>query len=403
MTYEDDLREVERAWEAAFGEYAARRDAALGRVARWEWARGDRHDPRPLHYLLHPGRARLLKQPPEDYRLQPVEYGFDDQDRVVVKRQYHALYPPFELFARHTPERIEQITYSAVTGTPIPGQAEHFAINADGTISRYASFRLNGYGPGPAFRGRLDPDSLRALFGPTGGVGRTHDTYHYREGRVERITNLRVSHNLSLAHTEYRVEYDAQGRVERIVRSGEREEVAYQRRKSGESLSALLKAANAALHSAIPEAMRRAAFPEPLYCLVLNFRSVTQYYPPYLLPGFARERDRQLAAGDLSQVWRPLPTSRQAWPLYPINDSSALEACARAEHAINTAEAWDQAERSLRALARDLHRLDWSALMPVTPDFVVYALNYEDDAMPALRASASAAQLRSWRQRGLLG
>jgi hypothetical protein len=41
--------------------------------------------------------------------------------------------------------------------------------------------------------------------------------------------------------------------------------------------------------------------------------------------------------------------------------------------------------------------------VPVTTDFVVYAFNFEDDFLPALRASASPAQLRAWRQRGMLG
>jgi hypothetical protein len=202
--------------------------------------------------------------------------------------------------------------------------------------------------------------------------------------------------------TEYRVDYDERGHVERFQQIGGDELVAYQRRKRGESLRTLIKEAQPALLTAIPEALRRASFHEPLYCLVLNYRSVEQYFPPYLLPGFAGERETLLARGERWQIWRPLPNSHDPWPLYPIVDPEALECCARLEQAIQTAQAWDLAARALRALGRDLSALDWSAIMPVTPDFVVYALDYEDDALPALRISAPPAQLRAWRQLGML-
>lgn len=78
--------------EAAFAvlatEYDSRKQLAEQQVEEWKWATWHVFDPKPL-YQERTGYApgRLLKKEPSE-KLNCMEYGFDQEGRIVVARQY---------------------------------------------------------------------------------------------------------------------------------------------------------------------------------------------------------------------------------------------------------------------------------------------------------------------------
>jgi hypothetical protein len=404
------LNLLESRWRIAFEQdfYDTLVERVEQALHRTEYATGERYNLRPLFFKRYPGRGRVIKDASSD-QFPLDEYGFDAQDRVILRRQHHPIYPPIESYYIYHPDSVEIVTYKVITAEDdiIPGQIEH-VYSENGRVSLYASFMLNGYGPGPQYYGELSPDALLNLFSHPGGLLRTHETYHYdEEGRVDHIT---LSHRGHFPQTRVQVEgvkYDSAGQVIEIIsESDDHKRVVYRKPRRGDTFKSLVEDATAKLVETIPNMIAAANFREPIYSLHLSYRSVSYYFPPHFTVGLEANRQRWLiesAEEARWKVWYPALHQPDLFGEQPITDRATLEACERLEQAIQSTEAWDKGRKAVRDVSKALAKVEWASIAPVTSDFIVYTLDYkEDEVEDALRLTATKAQINVWKKMGLL-
>jgi hypothetical protein len=394
-------------WKAAFGQYEELRASAEPAVVRWEWTSGgERYSPLPLFFKRFPGRARALKEPPA-VKAQHIEYGLDDQDRPRVRRIYNYLEQAFEAFYRYGEELTEIIEFSPPRRIPLHVEQVFYDR---GRVTRYASFRLNGYTPLYSQKGQ-DPAALYDWLGPNGRfVGL--ENYDYEGDRLTTISAYREAPT-GASDPSFRYEehfsYDDTGKLQRIERvfSYGVTEVVYQKRAPGETFTSIRAAVTQKMIEAIVERLRAAHIAERLCCIELAYRAVEHYFPPYLVLGPENHRQRLLDSGDPDAryyIFTPVMDARPDNGLWlEITDPETLEACQQLDQEIQTGEKWTTATRILRDVAAALTHYDWTGIFDTTPDFVVFAIDHEmDDLEAALRASASTEQIRAWKKKGWL-
>jgi len=171
------------------------------------------------------------------------------------------------------------------------------------------------------------------------------------------------------------------------------------------------------LVEAIPKVVAAARFDQPLYCLNLYYQRAKagDYFPPDLLPGFERDRERKLRENPRDRVdadlwWYLWDTDKDKpehvpHPTLLITDPETLEACERLDVEVNMRQKSSLAVRTLYQIARELNQLDWSQFAPVTPDFIVYACDqteHVDIPVSLRRSGATKQQIKDWRKRGML-
>ncbi|MBX3466267.1 MAG: hypothetical protein KF878_05140 [Planctomycetes bacterium] len=122
--------------------------------------------------------------------------------------------------------------------------------------------------------------------------------------------------------------------------------------------------------------VKRAAIPEQAHCLVVAWCGAT-LLPPSLAVGLERERRTWRAESD-DRVWAASEFENFETPALTLDDPDLLRRCARLRQLLNRAE---NASRALVALYREvaveLNSRDWSDVLPVTSDFVVFPSDVE--------------------------
>ena len=102
-------------------------------------------------------------------------------------------------------------------------------------------------------------------------------------------------------------------------------------------------------------------------------------------------------------VFAPIFHRPEQW--LQITDPDALEYCGLLEQEIQAKSRWETATNILRDVAAVLTRYDWTGILDITPDIVVYAIDHEmegDDLGNVLSASVSNEQLLEWKKKGWL-
>lgn len=403
---QEQRQQIIARWKAAFGQYDAFRAEAEPVVVRWEWtAAGERYSPLPFYFQRFPGRARALKEPPTS-KAQHREYGLDDQGRPRVARQYTYLEEPFETFYRYTDNLIEVVEFSMPPRIPISVEQVFVEHNQ---VTQNACFRLNGYSPSPLYN--RDPDALYEWLGPMGRFV-ILDNHLYEGDHLTRVQSYREAPT-SCGPPSFQFEehfaYDEAGKLQRIERvfGDGRTEIAYQRRMKGETFQTIRAAAVEKMTDAIVERLRAARITEKVYSIELAYRTVAHHFPPYLVLGLESHRQQLLASGDPDAryyVFTPVMNARPDNGLwFDITDPDTLTHCQRLEQEIRMGEKWSTATRILREVAAALTHYDWTGILDITPDFVVFAIDHEiDNLETALRASVSKEQIREWKKKGWL-
>lgn len=358
-----------------------------------------RFEHRPLYFKRFGGRSNALKQAP-DPAMGYHENGLDAQGRIVHIRQYHGYYPPVDTFFRYSENMIEAVMYV----NHIPAEIKHYFMEA-GKITRCVQLGINGYNS--LFYQK--PSSVQAL---VEHIRRApiivQETYQYEGERLTRIDSYRGFDVVQDSH--YQIDYDDQGEIILIMQHYNEggSSVLFRKRPKGETLASITEAAKAALLKAIPQVIKAQNFTEPIYCLVLGYNGVEQYFPPVIEVGFLSEREAILKRDrhEWSGMWYPILNktySNDTFPPYRITDPDVLAACEKLETEIQQASKFTHGTKALRQIAHDLTQLDWSQITPTTDDFVVYAIDYElDEIDSALRASTSPEQVKAWRKKGWL-
>jgi hypothetical protein len=180
--------------------------------------------------------------------------------------------------------------------------------------------------------------------------------------------------------------------VEHVAEGGGRR-TTFRRKARGESLTTAAAAVRAELVRAIPEVVRRAAIREPAYCLVVAWSGAV-LLPPVLGVGLERERLEWRAVGSEHGWAAPEFEHFAASPL-DLDGADVVRVCERMRELLQRSTARGRLESLLRDVARDLNRLDWSKILPVTDDFVVFPSDVELVGLAGhLRAVLGAARVR---------
>ncbi len=207
---------------------------------------------------------------------------------------------------------------------------------------------------------------------------------------------------------EERLEHDDDGNLQRIdhIREDGYQHTVYQRPKKGQTFQSIREAGTQKLIQAVVDTLRAANLREKIYSIQLSYKCISHYFPPIIFPVPESYRQALLESEDPEakfNIFTPLPESMSQ--LLEINDRVPLETCQLLEQEIQSMRSWDVGTALLRDVARALTHYDWTGILTVTPDFVVYAIDHEfegHDIEKVLSASASQDQIRDWKAKGWL-
>lgn len=391
----DDL--VDR-WRWAFTAYAALNDAAEAAVVRWEWTDFQRYNLQPMFFRRYPGRGRVLESQP-DYG--GYQYGFDAEGRVLIEGVSDNFGNWSDGFFSYGDDTVECIRYSFFEPF-LPVEVSRYRL-LDRRVTTFEQFAIS-IGP---LSGAHTPDDLYALTEKLRAQRRDRQTYLYEGHRLVRVKREYEVIGLSHKVSEEVFTYDEQGRLTRIelLQTGQPSKVVmYRRPAKGQTHKTLVENVRKGLVSAVVDRLRQAALTELVYCVVLAYHAVDRYFPPLLMIGReSYRRDIMIHSGDEAHYSLYPPLEFLPELMLEVAVSSIETDCQLLEQQLMAAQDWDTATQVLRDVAADLMRLPWQDVMPVTDDFVVFAVDAEcDDIGEAIAASCGAERLADLTARGLL-
>jgi hypothetical protein len=365
-------------------EYAERSGAASGQVVRWEWApEGARWEvPVPIWGELNatPVSDKPLRRPPAD-PARGEHYGYDAEDRIVVRRSYASDgQPRYERFIVYRDDVIESVTY-VHDPTLYESAAAKAITTAELVDERVARFREE-YANGE----------------------RADQVLHWEGTRLvamEMVAQLNDGSNAPTRET-FTYRYEPTGQLAMIRAEAERR-VIY--RRPPRHLRKTVMQLEQALGDAIQRAATIHAPPEPVCAVVLMY-DIATLLPPAV--GVLSERQRlAILAGDsprdVMDLWNPADFETfVADPAELVVDDQTAEQMA----AINTHIALTDDDRLLRkittSVAKGLNTSPWPASLHRTADFAVAATDSDlENLSRDLRATVPAPLLAQLRARGL--
>jgi hypothetical protein len=371
-------------FKKAAREYKQRKRAAEAQVARWEWATNDDRSLEPLYFERNKfSRGKRLPGKPAVLREGCVAYGLDDRDRVIVERSYVPLGgrpAHYETFYTYSKQAIEWIRYD---------------YTSDRKVLAVRRARLSG--------DRID--SIQAC----GQYGASTERYIYDNGNVVRIE--RDVHDFSHPIPDqqrwsdfYVITWDALGRVATIGQSApgtSRVSTVFKRPAKGETLADILAVLEHRLVAHIRAAAVALRLKQPAYALVLAYDGEgNDMLPPSIGVGLARERDKWLSSvpdEGAWLLWNPAEFKHYARGPLQLEDKQLLSLCTKANQQIAMKDKWKAGRDLLDRVSARLRALPWNSLMPVTDDFVVYAVDYELGVLRrTLRTAAGKQQFARW-------
>ena len=180
----------------------------------------------------------------------------------------------------------------------------------------------------------------------------------------------------------------------------------YRKREKGQTFKSIREAATQKMIDAVVERLRAENISEKLCCIELFYQGGLSYFPPPIFLGQEEDRQQLLASNNPDARHSVFAPGLMGESRYlEITDPDTLEICGQLEQEIQSGQKWDTAVGILRDVAAALTRYDWSEILDVTPDFVVFAIDWEmegDHLAAVLGASASKDQVREWKAKGWL-
>ncbi|MEU8086743.1 hypothetical protein AB0B57_24415 [Micromonospora sp. NPDC049101] len=351
-------------------EHEARKRAATALVEGWDWYTWPGLDLRPLHFerdLRKPGR-RLDTRPPLDRDV--LRIGFDAQGRVVVVEEYSGFLNGtryYETFFRHGDEVVE---------------VAHFDL--DGPIYLH-EYRFE--------------DGLMHTATMVARRGSGRESYAYTDGRISRVE---IEHSGGPPAVLV-AEHDDHGLHRLVEVRGNQSRTRYARPPAGFDLAAACRAIEDSLVALVPDAAAGLAVDDPIACLALSYDRPTQLVID-ISAATADER-AELASIDARAAWAPADFEASTGIDLGDTEPSRL---VQQELALLDADDDDVAagseigRRLWCAVAARLNLRDWSATLPVTDDFVVYAVDLElVDLERNLASCLPPERLAAFHERGL--
>lgn len=392
------MHTLEERWQQVFTEYQSLKASCEAEAVRWEWAANQRYDPRPLYFQRHHVRPGKVIQEKSDDLVYAWQYGFDINDHIAVTRLFGPPIPfvgtqTMETFSVRHGDVIECVRYLK-PNLPVEVIHQHFED------SRIVAFRSFSVSVGPMLRA-TNPQAIYKLAVRTQGISFYEEKYDYQDGRVVRIRVIyrRAGRSDPLQHEEM-IQYDSAGRVFTIQGhyADDITQTIYQRAHKEQTVSALAKSVKHRLLDVIPQVIAEANITSRVYCLVLHY--LDHFSSPTLFLGLESDRQsliREYGADARYYIWMPVA------PYLEIDDPTHQDENALFDQEIALTEQWGRGREMLRGVAAGLMQRRWDGILNVTPDFVVYAMDYEcDDLWESMAASVPADQLNEFYEQGLL-
>lgn len=309
--------------------YPRLRSAALAAARHWEWYSWAAFDLRPLHYerdRLRRGH-RLAHRPPLDQDHHMV--GFDGRGRPVVFFEYSGFLSG----------KLCYETYRDYSAAPATVEEAHFERSGRPVYLHRYSY----------IGGRIRMAEMVSA-GCSG-----YEMYEYSGEVVSRIT---VFHK-DQPYITINAAYDDAGLVSLAKIWDTSVELVYERPPPSFCLQAALRTVQRELVRQVPKAVRDLEIDAPACCVVLVYQSE---FP----------LDVMVHVG-IAGEWFPSEMSDQAEvDLSAVADSARLLA---QELALACRE--ELGRELLCAAAAELNFIDWQGILPVTDDFVVFAMDLE--------------------------
>jgi hypothetical protein len=346
-------------------------------VARWEISTDSRHSFEPFYFERHRcGAGKVLARAPES-RKDYVESGFDAEGRLIVERSY----------------------------TSLAGRCyETFYEYLDGCVDKYHF----GHDPKKPLihvaRHHFDGERLRELEHVYRQGGRRHEVFEWEGDRLVRV----IVDHAEASHVD-ELSYDDAGRllrIEWVYPNGSRAET-YGR--VAPSLPALLRELEERTLAAVPQVLERFRAEEPAYAvaLCLDMEGYEHVLPPSLAVALQSEREafskRHGPARARDYLWSPTE-----WRLHDVDEleyrePALLALASDANQLIWQKEQFARARKHVDTIAKRLNQLDWSAVLPVTDDFVVFSVDVASgDGIEGVRRAVPAKKRALLRERELI-
>jgi hypothetical protein len=151
----------------------------------------------------------------------------------------------------------------------------------------------------------------------------------------------------------------------------------------GVTVKSLTEVVRRRLLEAIPKTVKAAGIKEPVYCVALAYDGEgNDVLGPYLGIGLESEREqwrRQHGEQAWLHIWNPAEFKHYEKPHTQLgkDDQELTEASEWLNNALEDRDSKTPAIKLLVEVAAELEKLNWSRLLKVTPDFVVYAVDFE--------------------------
>lgn len=319
-------------------EYVQWRAAATEAVERWEWYSWPGIDLRPLHFERESRTAgeRLEGRPAPRQRV--VRAGFDAAGRVRVLEEHDGRRES-ETFLRHGDGVVETARFDA--GGRAVELHEYRFVAGLMVSARMATPRGTGW-----------------------------ERFRYTDGR---ISGIDIEHD-GRSRAGFDVEHDADGLV-RIVETAHLLKpavVRYERPPAGFDLGQACGIVEDAFVAAVPAAVARLAADGAVDRVALSY-SQAEALEFLVHVATAVERAELAAAYDDDATW----CAENFETCTGLDADVAGIRIVRQELALRGDAGTELGRRLLCAVAARLNRRDWSQLLPVTDDFVVYPVDLE--------------------------
>lgn len=369
-------------------------------VVEWRWATDDMFPLEPLQeYRPYPCKGKWLKPGKEPDYYNMMLHGLDANGKVLI------IHIPYSPESYHNGEITERYYIY-----------EEDKIN----IVQYSDFRLRtvkyfisySYNEGRPYRQQII------------NGGSINDTWYYWNNQIlefeegcEWLSGASVLEPIDINNTfeikwhgRNTFQYDLDGQLQKIVKqdlSNGEEQLVYLRTRSGESIKELAPVIEDLLVEEIRRIVTNAHITSPAYCMILGYNSEDTHcvLPPFILIGLDEERQRIISEGNEIQyyLWAP-DELRERCPEVNLSDPEVLAKCLLFTQLMSLKHSASSGYKILRSVAKRLSSMDWSNILPVTSDFIVFAADNasEIDLMKDMKESVPADKLADLKKRKLL-
>jgi hypothetical protein len=345
--------EIEQRFESESKVVPVLRESFMARVVRWTFStRGiwDYEDRRQYGFEWDP-----LSDPEQAYR----RCGYDETDRPIVLQhlvwsdtQHHGVRESFTTQNVWAEELISHHGDTLDVTRLVRGQLER--------VSRMT------------FCGRLLVEEEEFAFG-----NYSHTRWQYQDGR--KVLQQSISDK---GQVIFEIAFSPHGEetYSRVRRDGTRFQLG-QPLPKGVTIKSLKETIRSRLLALIPEVVVSAKIQEPVYCVALAYDGEgNDVLPPIIGIGLESERLKWLAEdrkGAWRLIWNPAEFHHYEKSHTQLEDDDLEEACDYLNSKIAEQDSAAQAIKLLVQVAAALNNASWSTDVQRTPDFVVYAVDFE--------------------------